>query len=305
MTAKTPWHAEYELDRDRVRDVIQRNTELRVDSVTYLGEGWDFFNWLVNEDCVFRFPKRHSDIDTLVREQRLLRRLQLPVAIPNVEHWVEKPTDFHVPFAGYAYLPGAQLLTMPADECELAAVGKTLGEILSILHQQQLTPPLIPADPVALWFDEFDILVRRVKNEFSNDVGKALEAALASYRVRPRTTHQVTAHNDLGVEHILVNDGSVCGIIDWADAATANGFVDFAGIWGWGGDAAVAACFDSYYVEPDSNDLAQIRIQGICYALEQIYYGQQIANVELQASATQWVIRRVLDGELNNVYAAL
>lgn len=304
MTRQTPWVAEYELDSDQVDTLVSENTDLTVSDVKFLGAGWDFYNWLVNGSWVFRFPKRHSDIDTLVHEQRILKRLVLSIKTPRFEFWVDRPKGFHKPFAGYAYLPGFPLLEATSDTCDLEIIGRTIGETLSELHQQSLTSPRVPVDPLSLWTEGFDKLVTNAQPDLSVDVERQVRGALSSYRFRERTKHQVTAHNDLGVEHILMQDHArVAGVIDWADCETANGFVDFAGIWAWGGEPALLATLNHYYVEPSNEDFAQIRVHGLYYALEQIAYGRAIDDQPLRTNAIEWITRRVNDGELENVYA--
>lgn len=304
MTAQTPWTAEYELDANQVGTVVAQNTSLTVSEVEFLGAGWDFYNWLINDCWVFRFPKRHSDIDTLVHERRILNRLNLSVKTPRFEFWVDRPQDFHKPFGGYAYLEGSPLIDFACDSCDLTRIGRTMGEVLTELHQQSLTPPLVPVDPLTLWTEGFVEIVRRTQPDLGVDIENQLTHAFSSYRFRERTSHQVTTHNDLGVEHILMSDRTnVVGLIDWADSATANGFVDFAGIWAWGGDPALAAAIDHYYIDPNREDFAQIRVHGLCYALEQIAYGRAIDDQALRANSIDWVKRRVHDGELEDVYA--
>lgn len=304
MTGQTPWEAEYELDSHQVRTIVSKNLDLAVIDVKFLGEGWDFYNWIVNDHWVFRFPKRHSDIDTLVHERRILDRLSLPVRTPSFEFWVDRPVDFHKPLAGYTYLPGTPLIDFSSDSCDFASIGKTMGEVLTQLHQQSLTRPLLPVDPLKLWTEGFEKIVQRARPDLDADSERQVRHAFAMYRFRERTGHQVTTHNDLGVEHILMHDSAtVAGLIDWADSTTANGFVDFAGIWAWGGDRALTATLNHYYVEPRPEDFAQIRVHGLCYALEQIAYGREIADDELRTTAKQWVERRVKDGEIIDVYA--
>ena len=304
MTAHSPWSAEYELDRNQVGEIVTKNTDLSVADVNFLGAGWDFYNWLINDHWVFRFPKRHSDIDTLVHERRILSQLNLPVKTPLVEFWVDRPIGFHKPFVGYAYIPGSPLISLSRGSCDIATIGRTIGEVLTVLHQQTLTPPLVPVDPLSVWTEGFDEIVSKAKPDLDADIERQVRHALSSYRFRERTTHQVTTHNDLGVEHILMHDcATVAALIDWADCATANGFVDFAGIWAWGGDPALIATINHYYVDPTKDDLAQIRVHGLCYALEQIAYGRAINDQDLQTHSIQWIKHRAQAGELEDVYA--
>ncbi len=303
---RAPWDADYEIEEDQVRAIVNENTDLIVETVRFLGSGWDFFNWLINDHWVIRLPKRHSDIDTLVHERRVLSRLNLPVPTPRFEIWIDKPEGFHKPIAGYVYLRGSPLLNYKSIDCNLLNIGRTIGETLTELHSQSLTRPLLPVDPVSLWFRDFDELVAKTKPQFSEEVASTIGYALRSYQLRERTEHQVTAHNDLGVEHILMHDRTqVAGLIDWSDTATINGFVDFAGLWAWGGDAVLRTMLEHYFRDPDRNDLAQIRTQGLCYALDQISYGRAIGDLDLSVVATHWIQCRVDAGELDDIYSLL
>ena len=65
----------------------------------------------------------------------------------------------------------------------------------------------------------------------------------------------------------------------------------------------MAAALGHYYIEPSREDFAQIRVHGLCYALEQIAYGRAIDDQALRAISIDWIKRRVHDGELEDVYA--
>lgn len=304
MSDRLPWEAEYELNAAQFESIASQNSDIDVKSVSFLGEGWDFYNWLVNEKLVFRFPKRHSDIDTLVHERRILEQLDLPLKTPTVAHWVDQPRGFHKPLLIYGYIPGKPLVNFKSSECDVQSLASELGLALTTLHQQNITRPLVPVDPISLWRGDYSRLLEAAKHELSTDIYNEIQQALVSYQTRQRIGHQVTTHNDLGVEHILVNDRlEITALIDWADAATANGFVDFAGIWTWGGDLALASAFSNYYVDPTIEDLAQIRVHGLCYALEQLYYGRGIKNENLVHAAANWLMERVRSGEISPVYA--
>lgn len=306
VSVRLPWEAEYELADAQVETIVAQNSDIQVQSVSFLGEGWDFYNWLINEQFVFRFPKRHSDIDTLVHERRILEQLDLPLATPQVALWVDQPKNFHKPFMVYRFLPGNPLLRFSSDECDVDELAGELGSALTRLHQQKLTRPLVPVDPISLWQADYTRLIENVRRAIAVDILTEIQQALDSYQTRHRTGHQVTTHNDLGVEHILVNRHfEITAIIDWADAATANGFVDFAGLWAWGGNPALASAFANYYVEPTIEDLAQIRVHGLCYALEQIFYGHRIKNTKLVHTASTWLHERVRSGEISPIYATL
>lgn len=306
MTETYPWTPEYELDEATVHNAITEDLDLEIRDIAYLGEGWDFFNWLINDNWVFRFPKHHSDIDTLVHERRILRVLDVPIPHPVFTYWVGRPKSFHKPYAGYRYLSGTPLDHFDLNQIDLDKLGSTIGETLSTLHQQKITPPRVPQDPIALWKPELEELMNDSFDTLGREARGVIREAFESYQLRIRPGDQVTTHNDLSVGHILINQAfQVSAIIDWADSATANRYVDFSGLWAWGGDLVLSKIFDHYYVEPSKEDLAQIRIHGLCYALEMISCGIKIQEEWVHQTAESWVNRRVKDGELHNVYNPL
>ena len=68
----------------------------------------------------------------------------------------------------------------------------------------------------------------------------------------------VFSHNDLGIEHVLVDPGTwtVTGVIDWSDAAIVDPAVDFGLLYRDLGPAATHAALGSY--RTGANDLADL-----------------------------------------------
>ncbi|GAB3335891.1 phosphotransferase [Larkinella ripae] len=72
----------------------------------FLGEGMDNRAYLVDDQFIFRFPKRAEVARHLTRELALLPHLQhLPLRVPNVQFVGTNPEN-RLPFAGYPLLPG-------------------------------------------------------------------------------------------------------------------------------------------------------------------------------------------------------
>ena len=66
------WTPEYDLTTDAVGAIVRANTQLPARRVKKLGEGWDFFCFIVDDRWVFRFPKRHREVEVLIAERTLL-----------------------------------------------------------------------------------------------------------------------------------------------------------------------------------------------------------------------------------------
>jgi aminoglycoside phosphotransferase (APT) family kinase protein len=89
----------------------------------------------------------------------------------------------------------------------------------------------------------------------------------------------VFSHNDLGIEHVLVDPGTgtVTGVIDWSDAAIVDPAVDFGLLHRDLGPATANAALSSYRSE--INDPLTLEERAVFYAscrvLEDLAYGIQ------------------------------
>ncbi len=94
----------------------------------------------------------------------------------------------------------------------------------------------------------------------------------------PEPTTLVFSHNDLGIEHVLVDPTSfdVTGIIDWGDAAIVDPAYDFGLIYRDLGPEALEAALGSYRLDGDAGRIReQARFYGRCSVLEDLEYGTE------------------------------
>ena len=99
------------LDAAQVTSILQSQfSDLAPARVVFLGEGCDSFAFEVNDDWVFRFPKRDDVARQLAIESRVLPVLaaRSPLRLP-VFSFHGRPSDaFPFPFAGYRKIPVCQ-----------------------------------------------------------------------------------------------------------------------------------------------------------------------------------------------------
>ena len=297
-----PWRSDLVLTSEQVHDLVQRYTDIAVDDLSYLAEGWDFVNWLVNKEWVFRFPKRFDDSDTLLHEKRVLEWLDISIDHPRFEIWVDKSDRYDRPFAGYRFIEGTPIFEVEQEDCDVDAIAEQLGSILAELHRGSFKYPRSSEDPLVEWRDDALQRLSDLGDYLSSEQTNLLKQALQSYQIKKREGPLVPTHNDLSISHLLVDEQfNLSAIIDWADAATASRFVDFAGMWAWGGDPAIHAMLRHYIVEPNLSDLAHIRTHGLCYALETMNYGHQVNEPFTIDVAKRWILDRIDAGELPDV----
>ena len=100
----------------------------------------------------------------------------------------------------------------------------------------------------------------------------------------PQPTRQrVLAHADLGAEHILEEDGTLMGVIDWSNAAITDPALDFARLYRDFGPAFLVDALNAY----GGLDGAMPRVEFFarCAALEDLSYGQQSGRSEYTHAA--------------------
>ncbi|MFP6796330.1 MAG: phosphotransferase [Pseudomonadales bacterium] len=299
-----PWEPEYRLQPLEVARIISNNTELDVDDAVLLGEGWDFFSYLINETVVFRFPKRRAEAERLVHEKVLLAKLDLSTETPRFNFWIETPDGFHLPIAGYPLLSGTSLFELSKVDVDPIVIGNQLGQALRELHAQTLTPASSPFDPIQGQLHRSSKELKNIADVIDRSLFEACGALLTSYQPRQPSERPVTTHGDLHVDHVLVDkQGELVGILDWADAHTSSRYIDFAGLWAWGGDDPVIAAFGSYQYVPTRADWALLRAQAIIDTMGLIDFGIRSEDSNLVATGQSWLRHRQSEGALQDLYA--
>lgn len=105
--------------------------------------------------------------------------------------------------------------------------------------------------------------------------GRRLVEAFLGQALPPEPRSVAFCHNDLGIEHILVETGSdtISGVIDWADAAIADPVVDLALILRDLGPGVLALTLESYGGRFDDVDWERAAFYARCSLLEDLSYG--------------------------------
>ncbi len=220
--------------------------------------GWDNELFLVDEDLIFRFPKRAGCVAWLIREIALMPLVgaTLGELVPTFEWYGEPSAAFPYPFVGYRHQPG-----VGADQVELRAtpaLAHQLGDALSRLHR--VDPARIPLPPEDGPASTADLLSRM--SALTELLPPLLEAALLA-KVSPYLLdeHEPPAasldarfiHNDICPDHVLVDPvtGQLTGLIDWSDAVVGDPVMDFVGLIGLGDHSFVAAVLADYRLTVD------------------------------------------------------
>lgn len=305
---RNPWHNEYPLDPTRVEEIIAADiAQLDVTRVSVLGEGWDFCTFLINDEWVFRFPKRRQCARQLAREHKLLEALAGPlandsIAIPRYRFYVRNPARHTLAYVGYPMLRGDALIDCPVDSIDRTAIARQLGAFLRRLNAAA------PTAPPRIYHDQFPENLIDFRQELdAATIALPTHIAAACRRLlsttpAPDDAAPLFQHGDLGAEHILVDRSRsrITAIIDWGDAGWGNWVADLVGLWAWGGDAAVRAALADWGRALSGDGWSRLRLWGAAYAIGSAYYGYKDRRDALHATALGWLERMYSAGQLTD-----
>jgi aminoglycoside phosphotransferase (APT) family kinase protein len=184
-------------------------------TIVEIDVGYDFEVAIVDDDWVFRFPRRVGVEEALEVEILLLPAIApvLPVDVPSFEYISRDPL-----FVGYRLIRGEPLVD------EDAAGVRAFLEALHALDASGL--PLERPDWVEAYHvqcAEFERLVLPLLDKDRRpDARRLFDDVETLVDFEP-----VLVHADLGPEHLRVRDGRLAGVIDWGDARLGDPALDY------------------------------------------------------------------------------
>lgn len=268
---------------DDVRRIIMKHLpEYTIMSVDYLDEGMDNTTFEVNGELVVRFAK---DPNIVTRGGQVSREANLLTAVATVSTVPVPEPVFVDPDEGclaYKKLLGSAVLDLPGPQrgVHATALAAELGKFLTSIHGILIARvhQFANLDVASLseYLSEATEFYDGMKQKFSVAQQRAVEAFFDEPLPDVAYT-AVLCHNDLSVDHILVDPSTwrATAIIDWTDAAITDPAYDFALIYRDLGPEALDAALGSYTSkENDGNEMRERAIfVARCKVFEDLNYG--------------------------------
>jgi aminoglycoside phosphotransferase (APT) family kinase protein len=268
-------------DVARIRDLLTEHLPgFVVDSVGFRGEGLENVAYDVNSAFILRISKEDDPdrrASLVAREAELLRVIApfCPVPIPA-------PVVVADTALMYRTLAGRPLLDTPrAFQTQHAAeIASVLGGFLAALHAipVDLVAGLVDLDddPAAQWLAEAIESYRAALPVVPVAMHGRIEAFLAANP--PHGRHEVVfSHNDLGIEHVLVDPetAAVTGVLDWTDAALVDPAYDFGLLQRDLGPAALGSALANYPADQRGGIGERAEFYARCSVLEDLAWGDE------------------------------
>jgi aminoglycoside phosphotransferase (APT) family kinase protein len=298
------WDAEVAIDEKLVRALLaEQFPELDATSARLLGEGWDNSVWTVEEAWAFRFPRRQIAIPGVEREIAVLPLLAplLPVPIPE-PRFVGMPTErFAWPFFGAPLVAGVEPAEADLDDDARTELGADLGRFLRALHDVELDVDL-PDDPIRRADMPFRVGRLREKLEAIAALGiwdprpevEPILGILAGAERLPPSTDRVVAHGDLHLRHVLVERGSLSGVIDWGDVCRSAPAIDLMLVWLLLPPAGRGR-FLAEYGRVDEEGLLRARVLALFLGVTLALYAHDVGHVSLERESLAGLERTLVD----------
>ena len=241
--------------------------------VRRLGAGEDHVAYAVGDDLVVRVAADVDAADAEVaasvrREVALLSVVAEVSPVPVPEVVAADPAEG---WLAQRRLPGVPLLEVPEPRRPVRTVAAVLGRLLGALHAvpAERVGGIVEVDdtPAAEWLAETAELAEGIIVELPADVGRAIDRFIRSAPPPPAPA-PVLAHDDLGIEHVLVDPAtlSVTGVIDWSDAGLTDAAHDFGKILRDLGPAALDAALEGYGATGAAADEPALRSRALFHA---------------------------------------
>lgn len=294
------WHAEIVITDTLVKECLQMQfPDLLPIHLKCIGEGWDNKVYLINENIIFRFPRRKIAVELIERENTVLQILQhqFNLEIPNPMFHGKPLPLYPYPFHGYKMIKGIAGCYESLTEEQRIASLPPLADFLKKLHHLdapqaiKLKPYVFnrtntPQSVEALQDRLHKIMTRNIvpinKAVFDLEMIAALQIQLPN--------DKCLIHGDLYSRHLMFQQGHLTGIIDWGDIGINNKSVDLAVIWSFYPQSCHPLFFE-HYGAVDAATWLYARFLGIYSSLTVILYADDIGDKPLLYEAINSVKR--------------
>ncbi|MDR4985554.1 aminoglycoside phosphotransferase [Bacillus cereus] len=233
---------------------------LSIHSYTQNEEGWDNIAVIINDDLLFRFPRKQEYANRIPLEKELctilshsLQRIEVPKY-----HLLYKNGCDTIPFCSYYPLihgkPLKAEIVAKLEKKELEVIITQLATFLAALHSIPLKRVETLGCPIektlTYWKELQTKLNQYVTNNLTSLQKLALHRLFENFFacIATSTFQNTIIHADFTHHHILFNkqNKTISGVIDFGDAQIGDPAFDFAGLYYDFGHEFTTSVYEQY-----------------------------------------------------------
>jgi aminoglycoside phosphotransferase (APT) family kinase protein len=290
------WSPEQTIEPEAALKLVQEQfPELGAKAISLLGAGWDNTAYLINQEFIFRFPRRKIALPFLQTEWQMLPRLiqSLPLKIPLPEWYGRAEGKYPWPFLGYRMLPGITACYANLSEEQRCKFAKPLAQFLKRLHdtpQKMIADCPIENDNQARV--DVSVLSPKIEKNLSDLKRLGLIEGIHSVQGHFRAPQADTiVHGDFYVRHLLVDDrGYLTGVIDWGDIHLGDRAIDLSIAHSFLPKEAHET-FRSSYGGVDDETWALAKVRALYSSSLMALYGYHNKDVDLLREALRSILK--------------
>lgn len=219
--------------------------DLSIHSYMQNEEGWDNITVIINDELLFRFPRKLEYANRIPLEKELCTILShslQEIEIPKY-HLLYKNDCNTVPFCSYYPLihgePLTSELVAKLEKKELEVIITQLATFLATLHSIPLKRTETLGFPIEKTLTYWKELQTKLNQYFTNSLTSLQKSALNRLFenfftcITKSTFQNAIIHADFTHHHILFNNlhKNISGVIDFGDAQIGDPAFDFAGLY--------------------------------------------------------------------------
>jgi aminoglycoside 2''-phosphotransferase len=256
------------LNLEQLKEAVARCfPEIPIKTVKLIPTGWDNYVLEVNDNWIFRFPRRKDAVLRLQMELELLPFVAeiVSIRIPEFEKVWRGGRDFKQMFVGYRRIPGEHMTSDLVDFSKDSHVVLELSDFLNEMHRistARLRSLDVPYFTPAKWRLDLQRLINQITTSVQpllkeqarrrlRSVSEDFQKYADSFGFSP-----TFIHCDLDGANILCDSSTrrITGIIDWGDACIGDPAFDFSGLLYEYGTRFLDALL-SHYSHEDKSEL--------------------------------------------------
>lgn len=213
--------------------ILERYPEFNNCSFIADNTGWDNFVVKIDDEFIFRFPKRESSFRTIEMENDVLKELnkKLPNNI-KVPEYIYKNLETDYPFVGYKMIKGKFLseeLYNSISKEEKDSFIKNMMIFINTLHSLDINSfNLDVVDGLSNYQYRYNEYKEKCFECFDDNLKDKANSLFNNYfnDENMQAFRKTIIHGDLSTNHIIITDNGI-GIIDFGDTRVFDNAYDF------------------------------------------------------------------------------